>query len=128
MSNGNRLKNALIGMLLGITVLPVSANEPIGSIYRDYVRVLALLGKSDWTPRSFNTYSDGIRLAETVTADHLWSHRFPRTPASAHGISLLDPELQVSGNTHLPFNRNNQAQWEGRGLNTRLTGGLGFQL
>lgn len=121
------IRRAVLVALLAILVVPVSANEPIGSVYRDYVRVLALLGRSTWTPRSFNTYSDGVRLAETVAADHLWSDRFPRTPASAHGIHLLDPEMRLSGNTHLPFNRNNQAQWEGRGLNTWLSAGLGFQ-
>lgn len=110
---------------LGVAV-SVSANEPIGSIYRDYVRVLALLGRSTWTPRSFNTYSDGVRLSNTITSDHLWSDRLPRSMAPEHGVHLLDPELRVSGNTHLPFNRNNQAQWEGRGVNTWISGGIGF--
>ena len=77
MSGVNRLVSARcrVGILLSVLLLSaqvVRGNEAINGYYRDYVRVLALLGKSSWTPRSFTTWSDGVRLANTIVTDHIW--------------------------------------------------------
>lgn len=119
-------------LFLSVLYFVVSAGslfafEPIGGTYRDYVRVLALLGKSDWTPRQMNTYSNFAGALETITTqDHLWADRLPTDPHTSSFARVVDPELRVSANSHLPYNRNNESQWEGRGLNTFMRGGAAF--
>lgn len=83
----------------------------IGSTVEDRLRVAQLLGNAP-------TSGFLIRTASTLAP--------PIQPGTAalFSLEILQPSIRAVWNSDIPFSLNEGAMWAGRGLNTRLSGGV----
>lgn len=112
-------------LLLFATVLPLrgQTREPAPAI-RDSTRALVTIG---------SVAEDRLRLqqilGDTSTAGFLLRSASSQTPdldvdSGEVRWSLIPPHVSMVWNSDIPFSLNDGALWAGRGLNTRIAGGM----
>ena len=98
------------------------------SIYNDYYGYLTLSGIAEPLSLNYHSYStDDARYSMEggPWTDVAFEHSLLQ---SRYGeISLITTESWVSWNSATPYGRNDGAFWQGRGFNTRISGGFSFR-
>lgn len=118
----NRYKTIfLIALILTIPSLSYP-NEKINNQYDDYYHVTGLLGLSPLSFRNYRSFSVND-LSYDQQSEHLWKAERPEK-SSDKIFSIIDPDLNVSYNSEFPFGNNDGSQWQGKGFNSVLSGGV----
>ncbi|MBI9097225.1 MAG: hypothetical protein JEY91_02045 [Spirochaetaceae bacterium] len=125
------MKQIVLLFLIQFTVIYLSANEFINSDYDNYYNYLELIEEVESSYLSFRAYSnnDWIQIKEGI--DNPWSKRTAKNrrilSKTNWNLQLLDSELFLSYNSTYADGYNDGAMWQGRGFNTRISGGVSFQ-
>jgi hypothetical protein len=112
-------------MVLCISGLLYS-QEALKSTEEEYYDFLSLQGLVDRPTLNYRTLSDSVWTVP-AGAEHPWQNQNLGTTRSLLDdklkLRIYGPELFMSVNTAAPYGQNDGALWQGRGFNTRLTGG-----
>ena len=117
---------ALIGLIGAVAPAPaLSQNLQVGDVLEQYIRVLQVDGLVKGPSFFLRPLMNGT-IADSAGP---WAARLGVAPT--HGMGpvrvVLDPaRLRMTGNTTTPFGQNDDAMWQGRGLNFALDGGTTF--
>lgn len=105
-------------------------NELINSEYDNYLNYLELNGITEAAQLSFRSLSNNKWSFWGADETNPWSEKtkYSRTfwEKGSLGLSLIDPELFLSYNSLYAYGYNDGSLWQGRGFNTRLSGGISF--
>lgn len=109
--------------------LSLSAQESINSIYQDYFNFLALTGEAEDPALMYHSLSNN---EWALDGGHLWESRLGGSgeifSTDNSRLRILTPELLVSGNTtYARTELSDGAWWQGRGINSFVSGGLKFE-
>jgi len=114
---------------MSITVIStISGEASFRSVYDDYFRSLILTGKAEPFSLNYHSYStDGARASlEGGPWDDV-AYESPLYDSPLGEFSLIAPETWLTWNSNTPSGRNDGAMWQGRGFNTRISGGFSFR-
>ncbi len=115
-------KKIIVTILLLLSTSLSFPNEKINSQYDDYYQVTGLLGLTPLGFRNYRSYSLND-LYHDQQSEHLWKAERPEA-SSDKTFAIIDPDLNVSYNSEFPFGYNDGAQWQGKGFNSVLSGGV----
>jgi hypothetical protein len=110
--------------LLMIKIIP--AQEALLSDTEQYYDFLALQGAAERPYLNYRTLSDSVWAIDEGTS-HLWQEHKLKSiyhPFEKVVLRVYGPELFMSLNTAAPYGQNDGALWQGKGINTSLTGGV----
>jgi hypothetical protein len=116
----------LAGVLFLLTGNLVSAQEALLSDTEQYYDFLALQGAAERPYLNYRTLSDSVWAIDEGTS-HLWQEHKLKSIYHPFGkvvLRVYGPELFMSLNTAAPYGQNDGALWQGKGINTSLTGGV----
>jgi len=121
-------KQVLVILSLLYYALSGSANEQIGTYMNEYYEVLALAGMVERPALIFKSLSRDSWQLPPEGESHPWILRMAieKTWNQSEGVNwnLISPQLLISYNTSYAHGSNDGSFWQGRGINTMLSGGL----
>ena len=118
-------------LYLSLIILPLfslSGQERFHSSNMEIYRTLRILGMADGYTGNFQSYSNNRWSNEATSPWHsILNRRYISNTDREWNLYLSTLDLAYSFNSTLPYGLYDQAQWQGRGNNVRLNGGLGFE-
>jgi hypothetical protein len=104
------------------------ANEQLGSYINEYYEVLALSGIIERPTLMYQSLSRNAWELPADDVDHPWKKRMEREEDwnLGEGVNwnIVSPELLLSFNTSYAQGFNDGSLWQGKGVNSRITGGI----
>jgi hypothetical protein len=108
----------------------IPAQEALLSDTEQYYDFLALQGLTERPYLNYRTLSDSTWKNDKKDGLSLWRNQNLGTKKNLFNnifIKFYGPFLFISYNTASPYGQNDGALWQGKGLNTALTGGIRFE-
>jgi hypothetical protein len=120
----------LFGLLVTINLLSgfLFAQEALKSTEEEYYDFLALEGLIVRPTLNYRTLSDSVWSADGK--DHVWQNNnlgVRQSLSDKITMRIYGPEMFNSFNSASPFGQNDGVLWQGKGLNSSLTGGARFE-
>ena len=120
----------LFGLLIAINLISgfLFAQEALKSTEEDYYDFLALEGLTVRPTLNYRTLSDSVW--STDGKDHVWQNNnlgVRQSLSDKITMRIYGPEMFNSFNSASPFGQNDGVLWQGKGLNSSLTGGARFE-
>jgi len=124
------MKHLFLIFILFLLSFTLYANELINSDYDNYMNYLELNEKTGSSYMSFRSYSNNDWKFSDEDRENPWSKRTVKDRVFFDGdkfdLLLMDPEVFLSFNSKYASGFNDGAMWQGRGLNTKISGGITF--
>jgi hypothetical protein len=123
----NIKKAKIIFLLCFISLQPILfAQEALKSIQEEYYDTLALNGVIQRPTLNYQTLSDSVWDTSNVSSDIWYNNNLGKKQHINDYISyrIYGPSLFSSYNSAVPFGQNDSLLWQGKGLNTSLSGGI----
>jgi hypothetical protein len=128
------MKRAILFAVLITSAIDSHAAEPqsrefINSEYYSYYENLVIMGRAQRPVLTYHSFSNSGWQISGAGNDHAWSGRMSCADTDAErgsggfSAAAVDPDIYNSYNSTYPHGINDGALWQGRGFNTRLTGG-----
>lgn len=111
--------------LFCLPLISITAQEALLSTAENYYEFLSLTGDTERPYLNYRTLSDST-WSLTGEGANIWSGNnlgTTRTISDSVRFRVYGPELFSSYNSAQPYGQNDGALWQGKGLNTSLTGG-----
>src|SRR5690242_3320145 len=109
--------------LLVAAILPIHAQDSAMISFARRTHTV-LLGSPDEDRLRLKQIRTGKNLAGSlIRSASAFNMSADTTPATGLQWSILDPVIDATWNSQIPFSMNDGALWAGRGINTRLTVG-----
>ena len=125
---GVSLHKIFIVIFFCCSALMSAANEQLGSYMNEYYQVLALSGFVERPTLMYQSLSRNAWELPADDVDHPWKKRMEREENwnLGEGVnwSIISPELLLSFNTSYAQGFNDGSLWQGKGVNSRITGGI----
>jgi hypothetical protein len=106
-------------------IFTISAQESLHSDIEQYYDFVALHGISERPYLNYRTLSDSVWEID-AEAEHPWKGQNLGSRRNIYGdiyLRIYGPDLFNSYNTFAPYGQYDGALWQGKGLNTSITGG-----
>lgn len=119
------LKQIFVLLFVFLT-FTVHSQEELKSFEEEYYNFLALQGIMKRPYLNYRSLSDSV-WAEDKNSSHPWQEQnigIKRLFLDKLNIRIYGPELFASFNSAAPYGQNDGALWQGKGLNSSLTGGV----
>lgn len=118
----------LLTCLIFIQNRGFTQNLSVGDPFEQYIRLFGNDGQLNHLP-SFNIRPINVEEYfenNSFNRTHPWSEHpfFQENSRPEDGIQLFSPQLKTTFNSHFPAGQNDGALWQGKGINTQLTGGF----
>jgi hypothetical protein len=124
------MKRLILILVLSFVSFFVFPNELINSDYDNYMNYLELTEKTESSYMSYRSYSNNDWDFLGEDTGNPWSERTVKDRIllgdENKNLQLMDPEIFLSYNSEYAYGYNDGAMWQGRGFNTRISGGLTF--
>ena len=122
------MKHKLLYLLIVLPLFGLSGQERFHSSDMEIYRALGILGKANGYTGNFQSYSNNRWSVKSSSPWHsILNRRYISNTDREWNISLSTINLTYSFNSTLPYGLYDQAQWQGRGNNVQLNGGLAFE-
>ncbi|MCK5199689.1 MAG: hypothetical protein KAR21_15125, partial [Spirochaetales bacterium] len=121
-------KTFLLVLLFIILITNLPADSSFYRLYKDYLYMMKLTGKVEQSSLNFHSISTDLLGVESING--LWTDRSYTTDwinSDSMNLSFIPMEVFVTFNSNKAFGMNDGAFWQGKGINTRVMGGLFFE-
>jgi hypothetical protein len=123
-----KIQGSLVILLFYFSAFGGSANEQIGSYMNEYYELLALAGIVERPALIYHSLSRNTWQLPPPSIDHPWKVRMEREKdwGRSEGVNwnVISPALMLSYNTSYALGSNDGSIWQGKGVNSRISGGM----